>query len=77
MDTADLARLRVEAGLSQGELARFLGVPQARWSRTERGLAAAEGRLLHQAAVALRRPYEVVVRSAVHTRHAALPAPSR
>lgn len=75
VDTADLARLRVEAGLRQDDLARLLGLPQARWSRTERGLAAAEAQVLRQAAEALRKPYEVVARSAVHTRRTALSAP--
>jgi transcriptional regulator with XRE-family HTH domain len=76
VDTADLARLRVEAGIRQRDLARTLGLPQARWSRTERGLAAAEAPVLARAADALRRPYDVVVRSAIHTRRAALSVPS-
>ncbi|MFJ8752237.1 helix-turn-helix domain-containing protein [Streptomyces sp. NPDC102441] len=76
VDTADLARLRVEAGIRQRDLARMLGLPQARWSRTERGLAAAEALVLVRAADVLRRPYEVVARSAVHTRRTALSAPA-
>ncbi|MER5988658.1 helix-turn-helix domain-containing protein [Streptomyces sp. NPDC001787] len=76
VDAADLARLRVEAGIRQRDLARMLGLPQARWSRTERGLAAAEAPVLARAADALHRPYEVVARSAVHTRRTALSAPA-
>ncbi|WP_159399809.1 helix-turn-helix domain-containing protein [Streptomyces alboflavus] len=72
VDTADLARLRVEAGIRQRDLARMLGLTQARWSRTERGLAAAEAPVLVRAAGALGRSYDVVAHSAAHTRRTAL-----
>ena len=77
VETEDLARLRVEAGIRQRDLARSLGLPQARWSRIERGLLAPEPALLRELAEILGRPLDVVARSALHTRRRALAAASR
>jgi transcriptional regulator with XRE-family HTH domain len=77
VETEDLARLRVEAGIRQRDLARSLGLPQARWSRIERGLLTLEPALLLELAEIFGRPLDVVARSALHTRRRALAASSR
>ncbi|MFE9137897.1 helix-turn-helix transcriptional regulator [Streptomyces sp. NPDC007355] len=77
VETEDLARLRVEAGIRQRDLARSLGVPQARWSRIERGLLTPEPALLRELAEILGRPFDVVARSALHTRRRAVAASAR
>ncbi|EGX61937.1 hypothetical protein SZN_01210 [Streptomyces zinciresistens K42] len=77
VETEDLARLRVEGGVRQRDLARSLGLPQARWSRIERGVLIPEPALLRELAELLGRPFDVVARSALHTRRRALRAPAR
>ncbi|MGW1616486.1 helix-turn-helix transcriptional regulator [Streptomyces sp. NPDC002285] len=77
VEAEDLARLRVEASILQRDLARTLGLPQARWSRIERGLLAPEPALLRELAELLGRPFAVVARSALRTRRCAVTAPSR
>ncbi|MFJ6438181.1 helix-turn-helix domain-containing protein [Streptomyces sp. NPDC091416] len=77
VEIEDLARLRVEAGVRQRDLARSLGLAQARWSRIERGLLAPEPDFLRTVAETLGRPVEVVARSALHTRRPASAALAR
>ncbi|MFZ3492194.1 helix-turn-helix domain-containing protein [Streptomyces sp. 5.8] len=52
----DLARLRMLAGMSQGDVARRLGVAQARWSRIERGKSSLDDSMLPPAARLLKIP---------------------